>query len=171
MAYVYRHIRRDKNVPFYIGISNKDNKSRAYNTSKRNNHWKSIVAKTEYDVEIVMEGLTWEEAQQKEKEFIALYKKTVNGGTLCNQTDGGDGGNLGPEMSKKFSRARQGHLNKRAFKVYQYTISGKFVKEWECCKYACDHYKINHANISDCIRGKQKTAAGFKWSKIKLHED
>jgi hypothetical protein len=31
--YVYRHIRLDKNEPFYIGIKNKKNYARAYQTN------------------------------------------------------------------------------------------------------------------------------------------
>jgi hypothetical protein len=42
MAYVYRHIRLDKNEPFYIGIGKDDYSSfkRAYHTgNKRNKIW------------------------------------------------------------------------------------------------------------------------------------
>jgi len=93
MAYLYRHIRLDKNEPFYIGISNNtNNKYRAFGKSSRNKIWKSIVSKSEYKVEIVFDDITWEEACEKEKEFINLYGKIINQtGTLCNLTDGGDG--------------------------------------------------------------------------------
>lgn len=91
MSYLYRHIRLDKNVPFYIGIGTKKNYSRAYEKVKRNRFWKSIVSKTDYEVEIILDDLTWEEACEKEKEFIALYgRKDLGTGTLCNLTDGGD---------------------------------------------------------------------------------
>lgn len=41
MAYLYRHIRLDKNQPFYIGISNVDDDyKRAYKRSCRNKYWK-----------------------------------------------------------------------------------------------------------------------------------
>lgn len=45
MAYVYRHIRLDKNQPFYIGIGVDEggNYKRAYNFIKRNNYWKNVV--------------------------------------------------------------------------------------------------------------------------------
>lgn len=92
--YVYRHIRLDKNEPFYIGIGNKSNYSRAYenHSSKRNKIWNDIVLKSLYEVEIIFDGLTKEEASEKEKEFIQLYgRKDLNNGLLCNLTDGGDG--------------------------------------------------------------------------------
>jgi hypothetical protein len=90
MAYVYRHIRLDKNEPFYIGIG--AHLKRAYEKTKRNKFWYNVVAKTEYNVEILFYDLTWEEAAKKEKEFIKLYGKRNNKtGPLVNITDGGDG--------------------------------------------------------------------------------
>jgi hypothetical protein len=90
MAYLYRHIRLDKNEPFYIGISSDSNYKRAF-SKRRSNIWNNITAKTNYEVEIVMDRLNWEEACIKEKEFIQLYGKITNGGILANLTDGGEG--------------------------------------------------------------------------------
>jgi hypothetical protein len=95
MAYLYRHIRLDKNEPFYIGIGSDDegNYVRAHhNHNFRNRHWKNITSQTPYEIEIVLDNLTWEQACEKEKEFISLYGRSdKNIGTLCNMTDGGDG--------------------------------------------------------------------------------
>jgi hypothetical protein len=93
MAYVYRHIRLDKNEPFYIGIGSDTHYTRAYEKgNRRNKIWKDIVAKSEYKVDILIDDLTWEEACEKEKEFISLYGRISNEtGTLSNMTDGGDG--------------------------------------------------------------------------------
>lgn len=45
-----------------------------------------------YEVEILMDDLTWEQACEKEKEFISLYgRKDLGTGALVNMTDGGDG--------------------------------------------------------------------------------
>lgn len=97
MAYLYRHIRLDKNEVFYVGVGNDDEGEykRAYSGEvfRRNSKiWQRIVAKTGYNVEIVLYDISWQNALEKEKEFIALYgridKKT---GTLSNQTDGGQG--------------------------------------------------------------------------------
>jgi hypothetical protein len=89
MAYVYRHIRLDKNEPFYIGIAT--HLKRAYEKGQRNSIWKSIVGKTEHIIEIIFDDLTKEQAYEKEKEFIRLYGKICNNtGTLANLTDGGE---------------------------------------------------------------------------------
>jgi hypothetical protein len=108
MAYVYRHIRLDKNEPFYIGIGISKNYHRAYSKKGRNKIWKSIINRSKYDVEIIFDDLTWEQACQKEMEFIKLYGRIDNkNGTLSNLTDGGDGTigvnawNKGKKLSKK----------------------------------------------------------------------
>jgi len=94
MAYLYRHIRLDKNEPFYIGIADDEYKNceRAYSKYYRNKHWHNIINQTNYEVEIVLENLEWKEACEKEIEFIKLYgRKDLNLGPLVNMTDGGDG--------------------------------------------------------------------------------
>jgi hypothetical protein len=94
MAYIYRHIRLDKNEPFYVGIGSDDNfkYKRACEKENRNKHWYNIVKKTQYEVEIILDNLTWDEACEKEVEFIKLYgREDLNEGILCNMTNGGEG--------------------------------------------------------------------------------
>ena len=98
--YLYRHIRRDTDKPFYIGIGTKNFKYatlkneyvRAYCKHVENSHWKNIVNQTEYEVEILMESDDYEFIKNKEIEFIALYgRRDIKTGILCNMTDGGEG--------------------------------------------------------------------------------
>jgi len=92
MAYVYRHIRLDKNEPFYIGIGKDNTYNRANDKTQRNKYWKNIISITNYEIEIIFDNVTVICAKKKEKEFIKLYgRKDKNKGTLCNMTDGGDG--------------------------------------------------------------------------------
>ena len=92
MAIVYRHIRLDKNEPFYIGIGKTERRATQKRGDRRNQYWRNIILKTEYDVEILFDDLTWEEACEKEIELIKLYgRKDLGTGTLVNMTDGGDG--------------------------------------------------------------------------------
>lgn len=107
---VYRHIRLDKNEPFYIGIAS--NEKRPYTKINRNIHWHRIVNKTEYRVDILFDDLTWEDANEKEKEFIALYgRKHLGTGTLVNITDGGGGvkGWKNPMKGKKSNICGENH--------------------------------------------------------------
>ena len=92
MAYVYRHIRIDKNEPFYIGIGSDMTYKRANEKARRSNIWKKIVAKSDYEIEILFDDITYDEAKLKEIEFIKLYGRVdLENGTLANLTDGGDG--------------------------------------------------------------------------------
>lgn len=118
--YLYRHIRLDKNEPFYIGIGTKqyNNPSsmsseyrRAFSKYKRNKIWHDIVVKSDYEVEILLESDDYEFIKKKETEFVKLYgRKNLNTGTLSNLTDGGDG-NLGwvpsEETKKLWSEQRK----------------------------------------------------------------
>jgi hypothetical protein len=119
MAYVYRHIRLDKNEPFYIGIGSDNSYNRAYQKSKtkRSEFWHNIASKG-YDVEILMDNLTWEQACEKEKEFISIYgRKDLGQGSLVNLTNGGENppihiGNTNPmkriENKEKVANKRKG---------------------------------------------------------------
>jgi hypothetical protein len=69
--YIYRHIRLDTNTTFYIG---KGKKSRAYIKCNRNKHWKNIVSKTDYKIEIIIKNLTEDFAYDLEIKAISLYK-------------------------------------------------------------------------------------------------
>jgi hypothetical protein len=115
MAYVYRHIRLDKNEVFYVGIGSDtdENYIRAYSKHQRNRHW-NYVSKNGYNVEILFDNLSWEDACEKEKEFIKLYgRKDLKEGTLVNKTNGGEG-SLGiitsEETRKKISKASLGRI-------------------------------------------------------------
>ena len=117
MAYVYRHIRLDKNEVFYIGIgglTKEDYYSRAYQKNKRNSQWNNVVNSTDYIVEIISdEWLTPDEAKNKEIFWISYHgRKDLKNGTLVNLTDGGDGNtNLSQESRKKISISSSGDKN------------------------------------------------------------
>jgi hypothetical protein len=111
MAYVYRHIRLDKNEPFYIGVGKDDNNlKRAFSKCSRNLYWREIIKQTEYKVEILLDNLTIEDAFEKEIYFIKIYKKTIDGGTLCNISKGGRGGSLSDEVNEKRRNKLLGHF-------------------------------------------------------------
>jgi len=93
--YLYRHIRLDKNEPFYVGIGSKKNANfftmsneyeRAFVKKRRSAWWQSIVEKTDYTIDIICESNDYDFIQEKEKEFIKIHKET-----LCNMTLGGEG--------------------------------------------------------------------------------
>ena len=111
MAYVYKHIRKDTNDVFYIGIAK--TKYRITETYRRSTYWKRIANKCGFIAEIVEDNLTWEEACKREEYWIKFYgRRDLNKGTLVNLTDGGDGmlGRLhSKETKEKISNKLKGH--------------------------------------------------------------
>lgn len=104
MACVYQHRRLDDNSIFYIGVG-KD-KSRAYSKKQRNKHWKYIVNKAGYDVDVLIEGCSIDDAKVVEIGMISDYGRAdLNLGLLVNMTDGGDGTvNHSPEVIESISK-------------------------------------------------------------------
>ena len=113
MAVVYQHRRLDTNDVFYIGIGK--NIKRAYNTNKRNCFWKSIVAKTDFIVEILYDNIEWSEAVCWEEHYINNFGRRNKNpkGTLCNLTDGGEGvpGYFTEDIKKEWSEKYSGSNN------------------------------------------------------------
>lgn len=163
MAYVYRHIRLDKNVPFYVGIGSDSNGKyeRANNRHKRNQKWFNIIAKTEYKVQIMLDDLTLEEAKEKEVEFIALYGRSdKKEGTLCNLTDGGEG-NPGRIVSEEWRRNKSieqtGRLKSEEFKQKRRDyMTGRKMPQWVRDKQS-EYMKLHHP-----MRGKKMSEEARK---------
>lgn len=98
--YVYVHKRKTDGVVFYVG---KGSGKRLNNTSKRSNHWKSIVNKYGFVAEIVEDNLQEWYAFELEQNLIAYYGRSdLKLGTLVNHSDGGEGtsGNILSENSR-----------------------------------------------------------------------
>lgn len=164
MAYVYRHIRLDKNQPFYIGISRGQscNYKRGNSSCGRNVIWKRIASKTHYEVEILMDDITWQKAKEKEIEFIKIYGRLNNyTGILANMTDGGEGG-LGivvsQETRKKLSESSKSRpIKKETREKMAAKLRGRPQPEWQrkilseaakgkdvyWCKKKIDQYDLN----------------------------
>lgn len=112
MAVIYQHRRSDTNQVFYVGIGKTT--KRAYSVYNRNIHWRHIVGKVDYVVEVLQENLTWEDACKEETRLIALHGRSdLKKGYLVNQTDGGEGsvGLIFSEKHKlKISKANTGRF-------------------------------------------------------------
>lgn len=158
MAYLYRHIRLDKNEPFYIGIGSDSNYNRAYEIKKdrRNIVWSRIASKSEIEVEIMLDGLSWDNACEKEIEFIKLYGRIDNGnGILSNLTDGGDG-TLGLIVSEKTRKENSERFSGKGNPMYNKSHSKELIEQ------------IRLKNIGKVAWNKGlKTGANIKLSKAK----
>jgi len=90
MAIVYQHRLPNKGDVFYIGIGKA--KKRAFSKSNRNKFWHNVVNKYGYEVEVLVENISWEVACKIEKELIEKYgRRCTDQGPLVNMTEGGEG--------------------------------------------------------------------------------
>lgn len=66
------------------------------------------------------------------------------------------------ETKQKMSEYRkEKYINSHKYKpILQYDLEGNLIKEWRSIAEAKEEFK---GDISACVRGKQKTAYGFKW--------
>jgi len=193
--YLYRHIRLDKNEPFYIGIGTKKNNKwkssyeRSYSKKGRNKIWNDIVNKNEnkYKVEILFESDSYDFIKEKEKEFIKLYGQKTKNGLLANLSLGGEGA-FGVKHTKEIrEKARLRALNMsqdtkdkisktiskiQLIPIYQYSFNGDFIKEWLGLKIAGQKLKISRSNITMSAKdlNSNKGAGGFLWRYYKTEK-
>lgn len=123
MAIVYLHKKKETNEVFYVGIG-RDEK-RAYSKHGRNIHWKSIVSKYDFDVEITHKNICWEEACKIEIYLISFYRLLFK---LSNVTDGGEGMlnvKFPDYIIKKRNEKIKGAWNEERKKKYSYIFSGE----------------------------------------------
>jgi hypothetical protein len=90
MFYVYEHIRKDTNIPFYVG---KGKGYRANSTQNRNIYWKRVVEKAGYTINYLAKDIDEELAYLCEQERIDQLKRL--GYKLANLTVGGEGAGAG----------------------------------------------------------------------------
>lgn len=69
------------------------------------------------------------------------------------------------------SKVRYGKENKKSIPIYQYTLDGKFIKEWSNSREVTRETKMDYRNINSCCRGKIKTAYGFIWKYAERSDD
>lgn len=106
--------------------------------------------------EILEDQLTLEQANEREKYYIALYNST-DSNYGYNLRAGGEGGGMIVNKTDQFK--------KRYKKVYQYDLNGEFVAEWDNLTAAAEGCGVKDkiTGISQCCNGKRKTAYGFQW--------
>jgi hypothetical protein len=194
MPYVYRHIRLDKNEPFYIGIGSDMTYKRAKEKSRRSQLWNKIIAKTDYEVEIIFDDISYHEAKSKEIEFIKLYGRIdLGNGTLANLTNGGDGTiNPSQETRDKISKVNKGRKNSEAlmellinrtgkknpafgitgvncknFKGYiQVFKNGVYFGRYEGIRDCAESLGVTATKVSAVLNGKRNHTGGYTFKRI-----
>lgn len=101
--------------------------------------------------EILFSGLTYEDACEKEKEFIEKYQ-TTNRTFGYNVSTGGDNGAVG---------AFNNGLSK---KVYLYDIDGNYIKGFPSMMEAERNTGISNSAICACCKNKVAYTKNYRWS-------
>jgi len=124
--YVYFHINLVSNEVFYVG---KGKDKRAWSKTNRNQHWKNVVNKYGYRVDIIHENLSEKRAFEWEKLYISMFNRK----NLVNLTDGGEGMSgfkFTDQQKQKLSDSHKGqkHSEERKQKISN-SNKGRIVTE------------------------------------------
>ena len=179
MAYIYKHIRKDTNEVFYIGIGSDSTYKRAYSKRGRNDHWKKLINKVGYVVEIIEDDIDWETACMNEIKLILEYGRTDLGtGCLVNKTDGGDGHkNPSLETRLKISKGNKGKIIseeakeaiRKSNKNIEYKLSSEHLEKLTNSKIGKKYTEEHKLNISLSKLGKKRKPFSEE-TKIKMRE-
>ena len=66
-------------------------------------------------------------------------------------------------LDKSYTDRKNGVNNKLSKTVLQFTLSGKFIKEYYSQSQATRNTGVNRGNLNSCCNGNVKTAGGFIW--------
>lgn len=156
--YVYAHYKEDSDELFYIGIgthrpgsTHYQKYKRAYDRSanSRNFLWLRCYKKHGRYIKILFDNLTELEAKSKEILLIELYGRVIDkSGTLCNISGGGEGRYLDNSNNKK---------------IYVYSLSGEYIREFESCNQAADYYGLERKNVSSAANMKRITCGDYQF--------
>lgn len=162
--YLYRHIDKINNIPFYIGIGT-NNKYIYYNrskdTQKRSKEWKSYVKSinNNYDIEILFETDDYLLINKKEREFVKLYgRKDIKTGTLLNKDNAGKGKRDLSEQSINNMIIKQTTKS-----VIVYDHLGKKLGEFDRSQSAANFTGVPYLSVKQCLMKKHKQSKGFRF--------
>ena len=185
MSYcVYKHTFPNGKV--YIGITSKKPEYRwgkngtAYVRRRKNGEYdQPLIAKAilkygwdNIEHEVLFDGLAKEEAEQKEIELIAEYKSNQieYGYNIAN--GGNTSGTHSKETIEKIRKAKIGknhpfygthRSDETKKKISKSVLCIETGEIYDSIKSASEKTNISYNGISDCCRGKHKTAGGYHW--------
>lgn len=188
---IYMHkLKQDNRV--YIGITCQNPKKRWQNGLgyKHSTYFNNAIKKYGWDMFehiILIENLTKEEAEEKEKQFIKLYNSNVKGFGF-NINEGGFTPTMTEEQKRKISESEKGKLISDSTKIKISEKVRNYYKNHGTTKNQKEHYKkilkpiiclengkvykgqkelkdngFNPSNVLMVCRNKRKTASGLHW--------
>lgn len=156
---VYYH-KNKINDKYYIGITKNAKKRWGKNGKQYKGctyFWNAIqkYGWDNFEHVILLSDLTKEQAKIIEVYLIAKFnlRDSKYGYNI------GKGGDFGPGLEGKT------HPNSKP--VFQYSLDGDFIREWESESMAAKVLHINHVHIHRAAKGEMKQSHGYQWSFIK----
>ena len=181
------------NGKIYIGMTKRTVKQRLYDAYHHNQVLRSDIlkfGKKNIKSEIILDGLTIEEADEAEIRYISLYDST-NPNIGYNISHGGLRAWVGlkhsEESRKKMSISGKGkhsgihnanfgktrtdcekEINRKAhqrfmYPVHQFDKQGNYITTFESVSAAARSVNTSTRNIRMCLTGTSNTACGYKW--------
>lgn len=111
--------------------------------------------------EVVYDGLSRKEAEQKEIELIAKYR--TNDKRYGYNVENGGYSNIVTEETKKKIQKKQRENPHTHTPVYKYSLDGKFICEYISVSAAARENGVSFGAIFSCLRGDTRKAGGFQW--------
>lgn len=62
-----------------------------------------------------------------------------------------------------YRKQNRGGTHPESKTIYQYSLEGNFIKEWDCISNAGRELKINSSNITMCAKHTRPIAGGYRW--------
>ena len=116
-----------------------------------------------FEHEILFEGLSEDEAYEKEKELIRKHKSNLYEFGY-NRSSGGKYSNEGCHTKRKVKQSRRGRNATNTKPVVQYSIHGERMRAWISGSEAARHYHLKgSSSITNSCKFKQVTAHGYIW--------
>lgn len=153
------------NGKMYIGTTSRNPKKRWENgNGYRNQAFGNDINKygwNNFEHIVLIENLDEDVAYEIEKFLIDKYK-TNQKEFGYNVSAGGKGCSCIPSRMTK-EKISKSLMNKNAKNVYQYSLDGEFVKEWESAPEAARKLGLKKYGILNSCLGKQNKAYGYIW--------
>lgn len=187
----------------YVGITSRTNPNHRWqngNGYHENSHFRAAIKKYGWDSfrhEVIHNNLTKEEANKKEKYYIALWKMQDREFGY-NMTSGGDGTpgyipseetraklsearkkeNLSEETLKRRSEGLRGRKFSEDHKrkigegnskpIQMFSKDGVLIETFASAHEAEIKLGINHSHISQCCNNKRKSTGGYIWKFVQI---
>lgn len=146
-------------------------KDKSYAGPKINNARKKYGPKNfEYEILFAVESYVKEEVRdllnQKEIQYIEMFDSFYNGynsdrgGNTCSHVITEE---TKQKLSESITKFYETHESELAKPILQYSLDGKFIREWPSIHKAAVYYKVKDSTIGEVCRGYRNYCGDYTW--------